>query len=92
MKSYTNPHLLCGTYPEEFAVFLDYTRALRYDETPNYKYLCSLFCNLLIREGHKNDHVFDWCATTTGPDNGVTVTGTIMTTHRDSKPLGNRRV
>ena len=95
IRSCTNPHLLLhDTYPNEFALFLDYTRALQYEQTPNYKYLRTLFSDLLSHEGHIHDHAFDWCTTTASPDNGITVIDTKKTTYmkkRNSKPLVNGR-
>jgi casein kinase I family protein HRR25 len=84
---------LCDSLPKEFAIFLDYTRALRYDETPDYKYLRNLFSDLLEREGHKHDYAFDWHTINTSPNNVVTDTEAKMirqVTKRDIKPL--RRV
>jgi casein kinase I family protein HRR25 len=37
---------LCHGLPDEFGIFLDYTRALKFDDRPDYPYLCKLFCDL----------------------------------------------
>ena len=42
------------------APYLNYVRALRFDDKPNYCYLCKLFSDLFIREGFQYDYVFDW--------------------------------
>ena len=35
--------MLCRGFPNEFSMYLQYTRALRFDETPDYTYLRQLF-------------------------------------------------
>jgi len=51
---------LCRGLPEEFATFLDYTRSLRFEESPNYAYLRRLFRDLFEREQFQYDYEFDW--------------------------------
>lgn len=46
---------LCKDYPEEFLMYFDYCRALRFDDCPNYAYLYSLFRNVMLRNVR-----FDW--------------------------------
>jgi serine/threonine protein kinase len=55
-------HDLCLGIPAEFCTFLDYTRALRFDDNPDYNCICFLFRNLFNREGYKYDNIFDWGA------------------------------
>jgi serine/threonine protein kinase len=50
--------VLCSTCPPEFGTFLDYARALAFDEKPDYNYLRKLFRELLTREGHQYGHPF----------------------------------
>ncbi|CAJ0747793.1 17824_t:CDS:10, partial [Entrophospora sp. SA101] len=52
--------LLCRTFPNEFAIYLNYTRSLRFDDKPDYSYLRKLFRDLFVREGFQYDYVFDW--------------------------------
>ncbi|KAG1441466.1 hypothetical protein G6F56_011468 [Rhizopus delemar] len=60
-KKMTTPtELLCRNYPSEFAIYLNYTRSLRFDDKPDYAYLRKLFRDLFIREGYAYDYVFDW--------------------------------
>jgi casein kinase I family protein HRR25 len=47
-------------FPNEFAIYLNYTRSLRFDDKPDYSYLRKLFRDLFIREGYHYDYVFDW--------------------------------
>lgn len=43
-KKMTTPtDLLCRGIPNEFGIFLNYTRALRFDDKPDYSYLRKLF-------------------------------------------------
>ncbi|MGB1600234.1 MAG: hypothetical protein ACPIOQ_46235 [Promethearchaeia archaeon] len=51
---------LCKGFPQEFATYLNYVRALRFDDKPDYGYLRKLFRDLFIREGFQYDYVFDW--------------------------------
>lgn len=60
-KKMTTPtEILCRGYPNEFAIYLNYTRSLRFDDKPDYNYLRKLFRDLFIREGYHYDYVFDW--------------------------------
>jgi casein kinase I family protein HRR25 len=84
-------NVLCDSLPKEFAILLNYARALRHDERPDYKYLRNLFSDLLQREGHEHDYVFDWQYTSR--NNVVANTETELIKHvtkEDSQPL--RRV
>jgi casein kinase I homolog HRR25 len=47
-------------YPNEFAIYINYTRSLRFDDRPDYSHLRKLFRDLFIREGYHYDYVFDW--------------------------------
>jgi len=47
-------------YPEEFTTYLNYVRALRFDDKPDYAYLRKLFRDIYAREGYEYDHVYDW--------------------------------
>ena len=60
-KKMTTPtDLLCRTFPNEFAIYLNYTRSLRFGDKPDYSYLRKLFRDLFVREGFQYDYVFDW--------------------------------
>jgi serine/threonine protein kinase len=51
---------LCRGAPEEFSVFLNYARSLRFEEKPDYSYLRELVKEVLNREKLVNDFVYDW--------------------------------
>lgn len=60
-KKMTTPtETLCRGFPAEFAVYLNYTRSLRFDDKPDYSYLRKIFRDLFVREGYQYDYVFDW--------------------------------
>eukprot|EP01122_Echinamoeba_exundans_P000679 TRINITY_DN105_c1_g1_i1.p1 TRINITY_DN105_c1_g1~~TRINITY_DN105_c1_g1_i1.p1 ORF type:complete len:423 (+),score=74.57 TRINITY_DN105_c1_g1_i1:351-1619(+) len=50
-------------YPNEFSVYLNYCRSLKFEEKPDYKYLRGLFRNLFHRMGFKYDFQWDWLQT-----------------------------
>ncbi|KAJ7492162.1 kinase-like domain-containing protein [Mycena latifolia] len=70
-KKMTTPtDLLCRGFPNEFGIFLNYTRALRFDDKPDYSYLRKLFRDLFVREGYQYDYVFDWSVQRGAQDDG----------------------
>ena len=56
----TSTEVLCRGFPDEFAIFLNYTRSLRFYDKPDYAYMRKLFRDLFVREGFQYDYVFDW--------------------------------
>jgi len=59
-KMSTPIETLCKGYPMVFATYLNYCRALRFEDRPDYAYLRRLFKDLFMCEGFVNDGVFDW--------------------------------
>lgn len=60
-KKMTTPaDVLCRGLHQEFAIYLNYVRSLRFDDKPDYSYLRKLFRDLFVREGFQYDYVFDW--------------------------------
>lgn len=59
-KLSTPVEVLCKHFPMEFATYLNYCRALRFDDKPDYKYLRRLFRDLFFRQGYAADYRFDW--------------------------------
>ena len=47
-------------YPAEFAMYLNYCRALQFEEVPDYVYLRQLFRLLFRTMNLQYDYVFDW--------------------------------
>lgn len=56
----TPAEVLCKGYPMEFITYLNYCRALRFEDRPDYAYLRCLFQDLFVREGFDSDSLFDW--------------------------------
>eukprot|EP00929_Paragymnodinium_shiwhaense_P108284 TRINITY_DN74610_c0_g1_i1.p1 TRINITY_DN74610_c0_g1~~TRINITY_DN74610_c0_g1_i1.p1 ORF type:complete len:396 (+),score=53.06 TRINITY_DN74610_c0_g1_i1:78-1265(+) len=59
-KQSTSVDALCKGYPAVFPSYLNYCRALRFEDRPDYAYLRRLFKDLFMREGLVNDGIFDW--------------------------------
>ena len=49
-KKSMSTDLLCQGFPDEFGIFLDYTRALGFVDEPDYSYIRELFHDLFVRE------------------------------------------
>ncbi|KFZ10692.1 hypothetical protein V501_05078 [Pseudogymnoascus sp. VKM F-4519 (FW-2642)] len=58
-KMTTRTEIICRGLPNEFAIYLNYTRSLRFDDNPDYVYLRKIFRDLVC-EGFQYDYVFDW--------------------------------
>ena len=61
-KMSTSNEQLCAGQPDEFVLYLNYTRALQFDSKPDYAYLRSLFKDLLMRKGWQHDSKYDWAS------------------------------
>jgi len=59
-KRSTTVEALCKGYPTVFSSYLNYCRALRFEDRPDYAYLRRLFKDLFPRDGFVNDGLFDW--------------------------------
>ncbi|XP_032331004.1 casein kinase I-like [Camelus ferus] len=59
-KMSTPVEVLCKGFPAEFAMYLNYCRGLRFEETPDYVYLRQLFRMLFRTLNHHHDYTFDW--------------------------------
>uniref|UniRef100_A0A7S1W072 Casein kinase I n=1 Tax=Alexandrium catenella TaxID=2925 RepID=A0A7S1W072_ALECA len=59
-KRSTTVETLCKGYPGVFASYLNYCKALRFEDRPDYAYLRRLFKDFFMREGFVNDGLFDW--------------------------------
>ena len=58
-KMITSLEDLCKGFPEEFAIYLNYCKSLKFEERPDYAYLRRLFKDLFVREGFEYDYLFD---------------------------------
>jgi len=59
-KMSTPIEVLCKGFPDEFAQYLQYCRALRFDDKPDYSHLRRIFRKLFMSLGLKFDYVYDW--------------------------------
>lgn len=59
-KIATTVEALCSGYPNEFAVYLNYCRKLKFDETPDYDFLLKSIRDLYVKSGYEDDNMFDW--------------------------------
>lgn len=51
---------LIDGYPDEFGIYLNYCRSLKFEEKPDYKYLRGLFRTLFYQRGYAYDFQWDW--------------------------------
>lgn len=60
VKEETTIYTLCEGLPNELYLYMIHTRNLEYEESPDYKYLESLFESALRTRGYEDDGIFDW--------------------------------
>ncbi|KAI8837785.1 casein kinase-1 [Chytriomyces cf. hyalinus JEL632] len=51
---------LCEGHPEEFSIYQNYVRDLKFDAEPDYEYLKGLMNKVLAKNGLIDDGVYDW--------------------------------
>jgi serine/threonine protein kinase len=59
-KLSTSIETLTKGMPEEFNIYLNYCRSMKFEEKPDIAYLRKLFKDLFYRMGYDYDFVFDW--------------------------------
>ncbi|KAK6198661.1 casein kinase I [Scheffersomyces amazonensis] len=59
-KQTTTLNELCYGFPIQFSQYMSYVRNLKFDETPDYKYLINLMDKVLISLGVEEDDHYDW--------------------------------
>ena len=92
-KKMTTPtEVLCRGFPSEFAIYLNYTRSLRFDDKPDYSYLRKIFRDLFVREGFQYDYVFDWTVYKYQKNaQAIAAAGINQTTNQDEEEKPGRR-
>merc|ERR1712076_302121 len=60
IKRATSIESLCKGMPPVFLNYMNYCRALRFEDRPDYTYLRRLFKDLSMRQGFRIDGMFDW--------------------------------
>lgn len=64
IKIATSLKELCQDLPKEFILYFQYCRNLEFDQNPDYKYLRSLFLDIVDHYNFKVDGQYDWSFTT----------------------------
>eukprot|EP01016_Furgasonia_blochmanni_P041500 TRINITY_DN5399_c0_g1_i15.p2 TRINITY_DN5399_c0_g1~~TRINITY_DN5399_c0_g1_i15.p2 ORF type:complete len:287 (+),score=53.90 TRINITY_DN5399_c0_g1_i15:630-1490(+) len=59
-KINTPVETLCKGFPEEFCTYLNYCRALKFEDRPDYLWLKRLFRDLFFRVEKEWDSIYDW--------------------------------
>jgi len=70
-KLSTSIESLTKGLPEEFAIYLNYCRSLKFEEKPDIGYLRKLFKDLFYRMGYEYDFVFDWMVKKNNPAQAI---------------------
>jgi serine/threonine protein kinase len=60
MKMTTPLRVICDGLPDEFGLFLEHVRGLRFDDEPDYAFYRRMFRKLFISEGFLFDDEYDW--------------------------------
>jgi len=74
-KLSTSIESLTKGLPEEFAIYLNYCRSLKFEEKPDIGYLRKLFKDLFYRMGYEYDFVFDWMVKKNNPTAAIKGSG-----------------
>ena len=67
-KVKTSLEELCKGFPPEFEKYLEMTRALKFEQEPDYEGMRQLFRGAFAREGYTRDNIFDWDTKVTPQD------------------------
>ena len=61
IKKSVPPEKLCSGLPQQFCDFLKITKALKFEEEPDYSGYKKIFRDLLIQSNEVYDYKYDWC-------------------------------
>jgi len=59
-KMVTTTEEICNGFPMEFLNYLNYCKALKFEDRPDYSYLKRMLKDLFVKQGFEYDYVFDW--------------------------------
>ena len=59
-KVQTTSEMLCKDFPVEFVTYLNYCKALRFEDRPDHPFLRRMLKDLFFRENMQLDSMFDW--------------------------------
>eukprot|EP00826_Nyctotherus_ovalis_P035759 TRINITY_DN3098_c0_g1_i4.p1 TRINITY_DN3098_c0_g1~~TRINITY_DN3098_c0_g1_i4.p1 ORF type:complete len:251 (-),score=34.05 TRINITY_DN3098_c0_g1_i4:60-812(-) len=65
VKTVTPPESLCKGFPGQLKNLLRYCRGLKFEETPNYKYIKDTLYEIAVENSFTFDIIFDWTVTKT---------------------------
>lgn len=51
---------LCENYPQEFCIFIEYSRSLHFEQKPDYDYIKGLFSRVFLRFQFEKDFIYKW--------------------------------
>lgn len=85
VKANTRIENLCKGNPQEFAIYLNYCRNLKFDEKPDYGFLRKLFKDLFFLKGYEYDYLYDWLLPNVPNEYTQTQTHDIMPAHVEDK-------
>jgi len=96
-KISTPVDVLCKGFPEEFSIYLNYCRSLRFEDRPDYLYVKRLFRDLYFRLYTEWDLLFDWVVLNSQTNGNGTATSQIPIQNGDkekkkkelAEPIGN---
>ncbi|CAD5215626.1 unnamed protein product [Bursaphelenchus okinawaensis] len=77
---------LCRNFPNAFVEYIEYCKALKFDEVPDYEKLRKIFRDLFRQKGYETDYVFDWNMNLPNSNRGVHNGGTITNGHSRQQP------
>lgn len=91
VKTVTTPESLCKGFPHQLKNLLRYCRGLKFEETPNYKYIKDSLYEIATENEFTFDNIFDWTTqTTTGqPINNSKEEVKMLTTNFTKKENGD---
>ena len=91
-KLSTSIETLTKGLPEEFAIYLNYFRGLKFEEKPDIGYLRKLFKDLFYRMGYEYDFVFDWMVKKQQPSGAVGQARSSVEEEKKDEPAGDNEL
>jgi hypothetical protein len=90
-KMETTLEELCKGYPSEFKEFMEYCRALKFEEDPNYKYIIGLFENCMTRHNFDPKVLdFTWKQNRLSKDKEALKNSVLNVIKKKAKPEDNK--
>ena len=90
-KLATSTEVLCKGFPNEFCSYLNYAKALKFEEKPDYKYLRGLFRDLMGKNGWEYDGLFDWTQSADIILKNKEMAGVLIENNKNEQKIENNR-